>query len=410
MHIRDRDLGIDVDLAGPAVCANPYPLYAWLREASALIRCRQPFVGRAWLATRHDDVSRVLKDAKRFKNSHSGANGRPASWERVLPRPVLTFMQSMIASDDDDHRRLRGLVAKAFTPARVEQLEARIDAIVTELLDRAARRGSFDLMAAFAVPLPLRIISELLGVEEHERADFRSTMTRLLADQSEWTLPLRLPTYYRLQRFFRRMLARKRAHPADDLTSDLIAVEQEGDRLSADELTSMVLLLLFAGHETTVNLIGNGTLALLEHPEQFARLREDPSLVPTAIEEMLRYDSPAQLSATRYVATRCEVGGMVLERGDKIVPLLGAANRDGRAFAEPDAFDVGRSPNRHVAFGAGPHFCVGAHLSRFEGRIAFTRLIERHPNLRLAVGREALRWRQNGSGLRGLEALPVRVG
>ncbi|PRQ00443.1 cytochrome P450 family protein [Enhygromyxa salina] len=408
MRIRDRHLGIDVNFANPAAWADPYPLYAWLREASPMVRCRQPFVGRAWAATRYDDVSSVLKDPKRFKSSHSGANGRQAIYERVLPRLVQGFMKSMVSSDGDDHRRLRGLVAKAFTPARVEQLESRIDGIVTQLLDRAMASATFDLMAAFALPLPLRIISELLGVEAHERANFRRAMVRIIADRSEWSLIYRLPTYWELRRMFDRMLARKRARPTDDLTSDLIAVEQAGDQLTAEELVSMVFLLLFAGHETTVNLLGNGTLALLEHPEQFARLRDDPSLVPSAIEEMLRFDSPAHFSATRYVAERCEVGGMVLERGDKILPMLGAANRDGRAFDEPDAFDVGREPNRHVAFGAGPHFCIGAHLSRFEGRIALTRLVQRCPGLRLAVGRDALRWRQNNSGLRGLTALPVR--
>ncbi|KIG15644.1 putative cytochrome P450 hydroxylase [Enhygromyxa salina] len=409
MRILDRALGIDVDFANPAAWANPYPLYAWMREASPMIRCRQPFVGRVWAATRYEDVSLVLKDPKRFKSSHSGANGREAIYERVLPQLVRGFMKSMVSADGDDHRRLRGLVAKAFTPARIEQLEARIDAIATQLLDRAIERGTFDLMAAFAVPLPLRIISELLGVEEHERAKFRRAMGQIIADRSEWSLIYRLPTYWELRRMFERMLARKRARPTDDLTSDLIAVEQAGDQLTAEELLSMVFLLLFAGHETTVNLLGNGTLALLEHPEQFERLRDDPALVPLAIEEMLRFDSPAHFPATRYVAQRCEVGGMLLQRGDKILPLLGAANRDARAFDDPDVFDVGRDPNRHVAFGAGPHFCVGAHLSRFEGRIALTRLVQRCPGLRLAVGREALRWRQNNSGLRGLAALPVRV-
>lgn len=409
MRIRDQHLGIDIDLSNPAAWANPYPLYAWLRTAAPLVRCRQPMVGGAWLATRYDDVSMVIKDAKRFKSSHSGAMGRPARYERFLPKLVRSFMKSMVSSDGDDHRRLRGLVAKAFTPARVEQLESRLETITAELLDRAAKRGAFDLMSAFALPLPLRIISELLGVEEHEREYFHRAINEIVADQSEWALLYRLPTYHGLHRFFQRMLARKRAHPADDLTSDLIAVEQEGDRLSSDELMSMVLLLLFAGHETTVNLIGNGTLALLEHPEQLARLRQDPSLVPSAIEEILRFDSPAHFPATRYVAEPCEIGGVALARGDKILPLLGAANRDAHAFSDPDVFDVGRDPNRHVAFGAGPHFCIGAHLSRFEGRIAFTRLIERFPNLRLAVGRDELRWRKNGSGLRGLAALPVRV-
>jgi cytochrome P450 len=410
MHIRDRDLGIDVDLTNPAVWANPYPLYAWLREAAPLVRGRQPLIGGVWLATRYDDVSMVIKDAKRFKSSHHGATGRPARYERFFPRVIRALMKSMVSADGDDHRRLRGLVAKAFTPARIEQLEGQIDAIATELLARVAKRSTFDLMEAFALPLPLRIISELLGVEEHERDYFHRTVDKIMVDQSEWALLYRLPTYHALHRFFQRLLERKRAHPADDLTSDLIAAEQEGDRLSADELVSMVFLLLFAGHETTVNLIGNGTLALLEHPEQLDRLRQDPRLVPSAIEEILRFDSPAHFPSTRYVAERCELGGKLLERGDKVLPLLSAANRDAHAFRDPDVFDVGRDPNRHVAFGAGPHFCIGAHLSRVEGRIAFTRLIERFPTLRLGVERERLRWRKNGSGLRGLAALPVRVG
>lgn len=409
MRIRDRDLGIDFDLTNPAVWANPYPLYAWLREAAPLVRCRQPMIGQMWMAARYADVSMVMRDAKRFKNSHTGATGRPTRYERLMPRLIRTFMESMISADGGDHRRLRGLVAKAFTPARVEQLEARIEGIAAELLDRAAARGTFDLMEAFALPLPLRIISELLGVEEDEREYFHRVTNAIIVDQSTLAVLLRLPTYHGLHRFFGRMLERKRAHPSDDLTSDLIAVEQEGDRLSTNELMSMVFLLLFAGHETTVNLIGNGTLALLEHPEQLARLREDPSLVPSAIEEILRFDSPAHFGAARYVAEPCELGGMKLGRGDTILPLLGAANRDAHAFDESERFDVGREPNRHVAFGAGPHFCVGAHLSRVEGRIAFEQLIERFPTLRLAVGRETLRWRKNGSGLRGLAALPVRV-
>ncbi|MCX4240486.1 cytochrome P450 [Paraliomyxa miuraensis] len=393
-----------------AAWADPYPLYARVRDAGTLVRCRVPLVGGAWLVARHEDVSVVLRDAKRFKSSHRGVTGRPEWFEYLMPKLVRTFAKSMVTSDDGDHRRLRGLVAKVFTPARVEQLEARIEGIVAEQLDGIEPTGTFDLMAALALPLPLRIISELLGVEARERDEFHRLIGVLMADQGSLALLRQLPTYRALHRFFARLLERKRVHPGDDLTSDLVAVEQEGDRLSADELVSMVLLLLFAGHETTVNLIGNGMLALLEHPEQLQRLREQPSLVPSAVEEVLRFDSPAQFAATRYVAERCELGGRVLERGERLVPLLGAANRDGQVFDEPDALDVERDPNRHVAFGAGPHFCIGAHLSRVEGRIAFTRLLERFPRLELAVERGALRWRSNDSGLRGLAALPVRAG
>lgn len=409
MHIRDRDLGIDVDLAKPVTWNDPYPLYTWLRNTTPLVRGRLPFVGKVWMTTRYDGAATVLKDAKRFVSRPRRANGRPPLYERFLPRIILEFSQSMVTSDGADHRRLRGLVAKAFTPARVEQLEQRIESIASELLDEAASSGTFDLMAAFALPLPLRIISELLGVERHEQAYFHRTIDVLISDQRELALLLQLPTYRGLHRFFQRMLERKRLAPADDLTSALIAVEQDHDRLTPEELMSMVLLLLFAGHETTVNLIGNGTLALLEHPEQLERLRDDPSLVPSAIEEMLRYDSPAHQPALRYVTEELQLEQTRLRPGDKVLPLLAAANRDPRVFDDPDAFDVGRTPNRHLAFGAGPHFCIGAHLSRFEGRIAFTRLLERFPTLRLAVDRSALQWRGNGSGLRGLTSLPVRV-
>ncbi|MEM9457963.1 MAG: cytochrome P450 [Myxococcota bacterium] len=410
MHIRDRTLGIDIDLTNPTVWSNPYPMYTWLQQAAPLVRCRQPFIGQAWMATRFEDVSTVLKDNKRFKSRPRRADGRPPRFERLLPRVVRTFNQSMVTADDHDHRRLRSLVAKAFTPARIDLLEVRIEAITGELLDRAAARGgTFDLMDDFARPLPLRIISELLGVERHEQTYFHDAIQTLIADQSEWALLYQLPTYHGLYRFFERMFERKRAYPTDDLTSALIAVEQDHERLSPDELMSMVVLLLFAGHETTVNLIGNGTLALLEHPEQLERLRDDPSRIPSAIEEMLRYDSPAQFPATRFVAQTCTLGSARLEPGDKILPLLGAANRDPRAFEDPDAFDIGRAPNRHVAFGAGPHFCIGAHLSRFEGRIAFSRLLERFASLELAVDRPRLQWRTKVSGLRGLKALPVRA-
>lgn len=262
-------------------------------------------------------------------------------------------------------------------------------------------------MSAFALPLPLRIIAELLGVEPEERASFHVMLEHALDMSQPWRMILRTPIYLRLYRFFERLLARKRANPKDDLISALVLAEEEGDRLNPQELMGTVFLLLLAGHETTVNLFGNGALALLEHPDQLARLRAQPDLVPTAVEEMLRYYSPANTTSTRFVAETVTLGGVMLKPGDTVMPIVGAANRDAAAFDGPGNFDVGRDPNPHLAFGAGVHFCIGAHLSRLEATIAFRVLLERFGDLKLGVDRDRLEWRGAATGLRGLATLPV---
>lgn len=409
MQLRDRAHGLRARFDDPAILVDPYPLYAQMRRAAPLVRGRMAPVGDAWFATRYDDVSAILKDPKRYRSDARDTTGQAGPLEgRFSPKIMRAFARSMIFLDGLDHRRLRGLVTKAFTPAKVEELNDRIEAIVEELLDEAERQGTFDLMAGFALPLPLRIISDLLGVERHEEDYFHRTASCILHLDSTWNFIRQLPKLYGLQRFFEELLARKRSEPGDDLTSALIAVEEEGDRLSSEELMGMVFLLLFAGHETTVNLLGNGTLALLDHPEQFERLQADPTLVPSAVEEMLRYQSPAQQAGVRYVAEPGEIGGMPVQRGDRVIPMVAAANRDERAFDEPEAFDVGRQPNRHIAFGVGRHFCLGAQLSRVEARIAFTGFVRRFSSLRLAMDRDRVKWNKSPS-LRGLSALPVAV-
>lgn len=409
MQIRDRAHGLRARFDDPAVQADPYPYFARMRSAAPLIRGRMMPAGDVWFATRFDDVTEVLKDPERYHSDPRESPDKRGPLEsRFSPRIMRAFARSMIFLDGVDHRRVRGLVSKAFTPAKVEELTRRIEEITGELLTKAARAGSFDLMQAFALPLPLRIISDLLGVEEEEEEYFHNAAKCILFLNSPVGFLKALPRLFGLQRFFDRLLARKRSRPGDDLTSALIAVEEEGDRLTSEELMGMVFLLLFAGHETTVNLLGNGTLALCDHPEQFERLRADPSLVPTAIEEMLRYESPAQQTGLRCVAEDGEIGGMPVKRGDWVVPLLGAANRDERVFDEPEVFDVGRQPNRHIAFGLGRHFCLGAPLTRVEARIAFTAFVERFSSVRLAIPRSQVRWNKSPS-LRGLASLPVTV-
>ena len=409
MHIRDAELGIDERLTDPAVWNDPYPFYAKLREDAPFVRCRESFRGHAWLVSRYDDVTTVLKDADRFKNdAASTTSGGANPFDRFyVPKIMRAFARSMVFVDGLDHRRLRDLAMKAFTTVRVNELQTRIETITNGLLDDAAREGRFDLMAAFALPLPLRIISEMLGVSEGKRRTFHRSIHQAMGIDSGGSIVGRAWSAFSLYRFFKRLLERKRADPADDLTSALIEAEDEGDRLTPEELMGTVFLLLFAGHETTVNLIGNGMLALLENPEQLERLRADRSLLPSAVEEMLRYYSPAHVTQTRHVVVSCEVGGKELRRGEKIVPLVGAANRDESAFGQAATFDVGREPNKHVAFGVGPHFCIGAHLSRVEGRIAFGALLDRFPRFELAIERDQLRWTSGNGGLRGLASLPL---
>ncbi|MEM9453872.1 MAG: cytochrome P450 [Myxococcota bacterium] len=408
MRIQDQETGINLHLTAPAVRSDPYPHYAKLRGAAPLLRCKHPFIGKAWAVTRYEDVAAILKDAERFRSNPRTSTGRPGPFEgRLAPKLLRAFARSLVFVDDIDHRRLRSLVTKAFTPARVNELHRRIEKTVDDLLDEAERKGTFDLMSGLALPLPLRIISELLGVRKAEEEYFHHIAQGALNVKSAWTFIIRLPMYRNLYRFFDALLQRKRADPGDDLTSALIAAEQEGDRLSTEELMGMVFLLLFAGHETTVNLVGNGAYALLEHPEQLERLREDPSLIPTAIEEILRYYSPAHMAGARYLAEETEVCGVRLPRGTSLIPMLAAANRDETVFREPNTFDVTRDPNRHVAFGVGRHFCIGAHLTRLEGSIAFPRLLERFPRLRFA--NEPPPWHMESSMLRGLQVFPVSV-
>ena len=408
MRIRDTELGIDTRLTDPAVWNDPYPFYTRLRETAPFVRCRELFRGDAWLVSRYEDVVTVLKDADCFRNDVRSTSEGPPPFDRAyVPKIMKAFARSMVFVDGLDHRRLRDLAMKAFTPVRVNELQTRIGQIATGLLDEVADQRRFNLMTAFARPLPLRIISEMLGVSKSERRTFHRAIHRAMGLDSEGHLVGRTWSAYSLHRLFKRLLDQKRADPTDDLTSALIEAEDQGDRLTPEELMGTVFLLLFAGHETTVNLIGNGTLALLEHPEQLERLRADRTFLSSAVEEMLRYYSPAHVTQTRHVVKSCVVGGRELRRGEKIVPLVGAANRDEAAFPQAATFDVGRDPNKHVAFGAGPHFCIGAHLSRVEGRIAFAALLDHFPRLELAVNRDQLRWTTGNGGLRGLAALPI---
>jgi cytochrome P450 len=389
--------------------ANPYPVYAMLRSANPVFTLPLPVPGPGVIVlTRHADVEHVLKHPR-------------ASVDRLRADVVQQFkdrlpaqllgedggLRSMLLLDGADHARVRGLVNKAFTPRRVATLAPHIGHIVDTLLDAALAKGGFDLMHELAEPLPAIVIAELLGVPPEDHRQFKEWAATLvnslgragpLARGADFDAALNA-----LLDYLRGVIARRRADPRDDLISAMIAAQEERDALSDHELLSNSLLLLLAGHETTTNLIGNGVLALLRHRPQWERLRAERALLENAIEELLRFDSPVQ-ATVRVPLEEIAVSGHTLPRHALVVCGIGAANRDPEAYADPDTLDVARANVRHLSFGFGAHFCLGAGLARLEARIAFAALLDRAPGLKLAS--EELAYRPNFL-LRGLAALPV---
>jgi pimeloyl-[acyl-carrier protein] synthase len=384
----------------PEFVADPYPVYHRLRAEDPVHHSPLGF----WVLTRYEDVVASLRDPRLAKEAIATFVA-----ERLGITPVGIGL-SMLDRDPPDHTRLRGLVSKAFTPRVVEVLRPHIQQIVDGLLDQAEGRGEMDLIEDFAYPLPVIVICEMLGVPVEDRDRFktwgldiaRGLDAVLLGPESE-VVKRSSTSRMALADYFRELIARRRAEPRADMLTDLIAAEEAGDKLTENELLATCILLLVAGHETTVNLIGNGSLALLRHPDQLQRLRDNPGLIGTAVEELLRFDGPVQRTA-RIPSEDVTIGGKVIPKGDMVMPFIGAADRDPAQFPEPDRLDIGRTDNRHIAFGWGIHFCLGAPLARVEGQIAINTLVRRLPKLALAT--EAPAFRQSLT-LRGLSALPV---
>jgi len=404
------DTDLCIDFKSPAFRNDPYPLYARLRARAALVPVRGSYLRGALFATRHQAVAELLKDP-RFVNDSRHAGATPAMGAWWMPRLFQTMQSNMLNSDEPKHRRLRNLVSRAFTPGRVKEMRRAAEVIIERLLDDAARRNEVDLMSAFALPLPLAIISEMMGIPEEDRARFHGWMSSLTNSFSGGIVGvlMQIPTGNRLLRLFEALIARRRAEPREDLISALVqAEEDDGDRLSADDIISMIFLLLLAGHETTVNLIGTGTLALLADPQQREALRARPEGIACAVEELLRFTSPAIFTAPRYAREDLVLHGQRVARGTPILGGLAAANRDEQVFADPESLDLAREPNRHLALGVGIHFCMGAPLARLEGSLAINALMQRFPAMRLAVPAEQLQWRLPGN-IRGLTTLPLRL-
>jgi len=385
----------------PEFHSNPYPFYRALREEDPVHQSPLGF----WVCTRYDDAVMILRDP-RF--------GREGMAKRMEARLGLTQDTSrardMLFQDPPDHTRLRALVSRAFTPRVVEVMRPHIQEIVDGLLDRVDGARAMDVIEDLAYPLPVTVICEMLGVPAADQDIFKTWSTDIARSLDAAVLPADSDAIPRgrdarlgLADYFRSLIATRRKDPKPDLLSALIAAEEEGNKLSEGELVSTCMLLLIAGHETTVNLIGNGLLALLQHPDQLRALRDDPGLIQTGVEELLRFDGPVQRTG-RMTTAEVEIGDKRIPRDSVVVSVIGAANRDPKQFADPDRLDVSRKDNRHIAFGFGIHFCLGAPLARLEGQLALGTLLRRMP--KLALVSDVPEWRES-STLRGLKSLPV---
>ncbi|MBC8029658.1 MAG: cytochrome P450 [Pyrinomonadaceae bacterium] len=387
------------DLARPSFKADPYPFYARLRAEAPV--CATELLGQpGWLVTRYTDVFAVLKDERLLKD------WRPAT--RWVHRFAGAITRNMLNQDGPDHLRLRALVHKAFTPHLVEQLRSRVESVCDELLEKLETDGRMDLMSGYALPLPLTVISELLGIPPEIRDRLHGLSRSTFSATNILGVLRSLPDQRLLISRIRKLVAERRREPRDDLITALVQAEEAGDRLSEPELVATIALLLVAGYETTVNLIGSGALALIQHPEQRQKLMREPTLAPSAIEEVLRYTSPLDMATQRFAREDMTLDSVKISQGELVLAVLGSANHDETQFANPETFDIMRQPNKHLAFGQGAHFCLGAPLARLEGQIALTTLFRRFPDLRLAQVRESLRWRKSLI-IRGLEELPVAI-
>ena len=408
----DPDALLAEILLTPEGKADPYPRYAAIREHSPAFRTSIGFV----VVGRFDDCQAVLRDPRFGKGDTASVaiwaryGLTEAEWYERFP-DFLGQSSSMLGLDPPDHTRLRRLVAKAFTPKRVEQLRPDIVRLSAALLDGFAGGGVVDMIPEVALRLPIAVISEMLGVPEAYWPELqplvRTVVATLEISPSLEQVEASAAAASAIAEKFEGLIADRRARPTDDLLSQLIHVEEQGDQLNHDELIATVILLFAAGFETTTNLIGNGLLALLEHPDQLRRLRDDRTLVGTAVEEQLRWDSPVQLDG-RMAFEDLELHGVSVQAGEQVITLLGAANRDPRAFDDPERFDIGRASSQLMSFGAGIHFCLGAPLARLEGRVVLDALLDRFPVIEPAWGEARPRYRDS-LVLRGLESLPVHL-
>lgn len=394
----------EIDLWSEAIRPDPHPTYHRMRSEFPVFEGIGPETGRSfWFLTRYDDVVDALRNPV-FGREVDKLPETLREQHRFEGEELMSMVdQHMLNADPPDHTRLRRLVSRAFTTGRIASLEPRIRQMADDLID--AMGSEADLIHDYALPIPVTVIAELLGVPVDDLDEFRAMIDGFLRPA---TVEEGMAAGMQMIQYVNTSIDARTAEPGDDLLSALIHLEEEGDRLDRAELMSMVNLLVIAGHETTVNLIGNGMLELMRHPEQLAALRSDPNLIDTAIEEMIRYNGPVETPFPRIVYESQTVRGVTIPPGDMVIPVLAAANRDPDVFDDPDRFDIRRSTNKHIGFGFGIHYCLGAPLARLEARVAILRLLERFDEITLAVPDGDLEWNP-GFFLRGVRALPVRL-
>ncbi|MCF3963870.1 cytochrome P450 family protein [Streptomyces fuscigenes] len=391
---------------------DPYPAYAWLREHAPVRWTRLPSGVEAWLVTRYADARVALAETRLSKNPVHHAEPAHARGKTGIPgERGADLMTHLLNIDPPDHTRLRRLVSKAFTPRRVAEFAPRVQELSDRLVDRFAASGTADLIHEFAFPLPIYAICDLLGIPAEDQDDFRDWAGMMIRHGGGPRGGV-ARAVKKIRAYLADLIHRKRLDLGDDLISGLIRASDHEEQLSENEVAAMCFVLLFAGFETTVNLIGNGMYALLRNPDEREALQaalrtDDSSLLVTGIEELLRYDGPVELATWRYATGPLTIGGQDIATGDPVLVVLAAANRDPGRFSAPDTLDLRRRDNQHLGYGHGIHYCLGAPLARLEGRTALTTLLTRLPDLRLAADPAELRWR-GGLIMRGLRTLPVR--
>jgi cytochrome P450 len=399
----------DFDILSPGFHANPFPTLDRIRAEGPFVRMKLPIVGRTWLAVTHDACATLLKDHETFARDPANAGSR--TQERILsflPRTISLLALNMLGHDDPEHRRLRGLVDPAFQRRTIEATKPMITEVADRLLDRLEGRREVDLMSEFCRDLPLSVICAMLGLPEQDHDRFKNWLSGLKDTANIGAVIRAIPGVIRVVRYLRRVSRPGGGAMPDGLIAALRDAETDGQTLSEDELASMLFLLFGAGQETTTHLISGGLFALLSHEDQLRRLQSDPGLMPTCVEECLRYVSPVQMTKPRFATTEVVWQGRQFRRGDMFAGFLAAANCDPAKFEHPHGFDITRHPNPHLSFGTGMHFCLGFQLARAEAAIAFGRILGRFPDMRLAVEGRKIEWRKR-LGIRALARLPVRL-
>ena len=409
-----NNLSTPPDLTSKEFANNKYQYFEWMRREAPVAHCKY-VTGKAFVVSRYEDCVALLKDPRVVRDNRKIDTSSPLLPSFIpLPKSTELILHSMIGSDEPDHKRLRSLVHQAFTRKSMSELSDRIDKLTNTLLDEAEAKsnaeGSVDLKEAYALPIPVTVIQEMVGVSDADMPRFYEGIEAIITGFSGvriiltmlWDVP-------RLSSFLRELIDRKRENPGKDMLTGLIQAEEEGQKLTEDEIVSMVFLIIAAGYQTTVHLITNGVIALLQHPDQLAKLRANPDLIDSAVEEILRFTSPVYITELAYAGEDMQLHGVSIPKGKVVTACIGSANHDPEMFENPEVFDIERSPNKHLGFGSGIHACLGAPLARMEAKIALTNLLKRNPNLRLAVDSSELEL-ETTPGLHSYKHLPVVLG